>query len=290
MLSVIIPAHNEASYIRNCLDAVLASGEPPSSSEEAAKRHGAWRPSVEVIVVANACSDATAEVSREYTNAVEKRGWRLIVLDIEKGGKANALNAGDRAASGDILVYLDADVLVSPQLLAQLQVALGRPEPAYASGRLTITPAKSWVTRSYARLWLRVPYMADTVPGCGVFAVNTSGRARWGTFPDTWADDVFARLQFAPHERSEVSAPYQWPVTEGFPALVRVRRRQDIWTARLFQEFPALTRNEDKPVLGPARLLRLIAKDPLGFLVYASVSVAARVSRGGVGQHLSRGR
>ncbi len=49
-------------------------------------------------------------------------------------------------------------------------------------GQVAIT-AEGAVSRAYARLWARVPFMARGVPGCGLFALNAAGRARWGDWP-----------------------------------------------------------------------------------------------------------
>ncbi len=278
-LSVILPASNEARYIGPCLEALLASTGITSQSSDP----------VEVIVVANACRDETVPIARSFEATAAARGWRLVVLDLAEGGKLNALNVGDRAARGEIRVYLDADVIVSPPLLAELRAALDRPGPAYASGALRIAPARSRVSRAYGRLWARVPFMAEGVPGCGVFAVNAAGRARWGAFPDIISDDTFARLQFMPHERIGVAAPYDWPIVEGFSRLVRVRRRQDAGVAEIARRYPALIDNEGKAPVGATRGLLLALSDPLGFVAYAAVALAVRLPFGG-GGGWSRGR
>ncbi len=263
MLSVIIPANNEAAYIGPCLDALLASDAETSP--------------VEILVVANACADATVARARARAAAAARRGWRLEVIDLEKGGKLNALNVGDATATGGIRAYLDADVTVSPALIAGIAAALDRPDAAYASGKPEIPRARSWATRAYARIWRRLPFMTDGVPGCGLFAVNAAGRARWGEFPDIIADDVFVRLSFAPHERIGVAAPYQFPLIDGFRRLVRVRRRQNLGVAEVARLYPDLVRNEDKPPLGASGLLRLAAGDPVGFCVYCAVALAVRL-------------
>lgn len=263
MLSVIIPANNEAAYIGPCLDALLASDAETSP--------------VEILVVANACADATVARARARAAAAARRGWRLEVIDLEKGGKLNALNVGDATATGGIRAYLDADVTVSPALIAGIAAALDRPDAAYASGKPEIPRPRSWATRAYARIWRRLPFMTDGVPGCGLFAVNAAGRARWGEFPDIIADDVFVRLSFAPHERIGVAAPYQFPLIDGFRRLVRVRRRQNLGVAEVARLYPDLVRNEDKPPLGASGLLRLAAGDPVGFCVYCAVALAVRL-------------
>ncbi|WP_299129616.1 glycosyltransferase family 2 protein [uncultured Amaricoccus sp.] len=275
--SIILPASNEARYIGPCLEALLAS-----------TGIGDAHP-MEIIVVANACRDETVSIARGFAPVAAARGWRLVVLDLAEGGKLNALNAGDQAARGAIRVYLDADVIVSPALLAELRAALDRRGPAYASGAMRIAPSRSRVSRAYGRLWARVPFMAEGVPGCGVFAVNAAGRARWGAFPDIISDDTFARLQFTPEERIAVAAPYDWPIVEGFSRLVRVRRRQDAGVAEIARRYPALLENEGKAPVGASGGLRLALSDPIGFAVYAAVALAVRLPLGGAGGW-SRGR
>lgn len=276
-LSVIIPANNEEGYIAACLAALLASDFPGPDALR------------EIIVAANGCTDATVPLARRAIPAAEAAGWTLTVLDLPAPGKLGALNAADRAARGAARIYLDADILVTPALMGELRAALDRPEPTYASGRLTIPRARSWVTRAYSRIWLRVPFMTDCVPGCGVFAVNAAGRARWGDFPAIIADDTFVRLCFAPSERIAVPARFSFPMIEGFSRLVRVRRRQDAGVAEVAAKYPALMANDDKPAFGAGRLARLAVTDPVGLAVYLGVAIAVRLGRGGT-QAWSRGR
>ena len=267
--SVIIPASNEANYIGGTLENLLASRLEDARAAE--------RPPVEIIVVANGCTDDTVGAARRFEAAAAARGWRLIVLDVAEGSKLNALNVGDAAASGGIRIYVDADIRVGPTLLAELCAVLDRPQPAYASGRPAMAPAASWATRAYARTWKRVPFMTEGVPGGGVFAVNPAGRARWGAFPRVTADDTFVRLQFAPAERIGVPASYEFPMPEGFARLVRLRRRQDFGAREVARVYPDLARNDDKPRFGLGRAIRILASDPVGFGVYCAVALVARI-------------
>jgi glycosyltransferase involved in cell wall biosynthesis len=267
-VSILIPACNESGQIGACLAYLLAS-DPP--------RLGGAPAGVEVIVMANGCTDTTADEARATAPDLAARGWRLVVLDLPEGGKTRALNAGDRAASGAIRIYLDADVHVSPGLVAGLAAALDRPEAAHAGGEPRVRPGASRVTRAYGRFWMRLPFITEGVPGNAVFAVNAAGRARWGAFPDVVADDSFVRLHFAPHERHRVAASYDFPLAEGFRRLVPVRRRQDRGHADLLARFPALRRHAGGTHPGPGRLARLALADPAGFATYAAVAVAVRL-------------
>lgn len=266
VLSVIIPASNEAGYIGACLTALFASDPVPGGAE--------------AVVVANGCRDATADVARGLAGRAAAAGWRLLVLDLAEGGKIGALNAGDGAAQGAARAYLDADVRVSPGLMAALAGVLARPDPVYATGTAQVPRAQSAVTRAYARFWQRLPFAQGIAPGYGLFAVNAAGRARWQDFPAIISDDTWVRLQFTPAERVQVAPTYAWPMIEGFGALVRVRRRQDRGVAEIAARWPGLLAREGKAPLGAARLLRLALADPAGFATYAAVSLAVRLKRG----------
>jgi glycosyltransferase involved in cell wall biosynthesis len=272
LLSVIIPASNEEGYIGACLTALLAS-DPVAA---------------EVIVVANGCRDRTADVARGFAQAAAARGWGFEVIDLAQGSKPGALNAGDAAAKGAMRAYLDADVVVTPAVLAQLVAALAGDAPRYAGATPRIPRAQSAVTRAYARFWQGLPFAQSVAPGFGLFAVNAAGRARWGAFPAIISDDTFVRLQFSPDERVQVAASYDWPMIEGFAALTRVRRRQDAGMAEIAALYPEILGREGKVALGIGGILSRVLRDPVGFATYAAVSVAVRLGRKGPG--FTRGR
>ncbi len=274
MLSVIIPASNEERYIDRCLQALFACDVVGLQ--------------VEAIVVANGCRDRTADVARAQDSLARKAGWRLVVLDLVQGSKPGALNAGDRAASGDLRLYLDADIVVDRAVIRQFAAAMSGAKPVYVGATPVIPRAKSAVTRAYGRFWSRLPFAKSVAPGYGLFGVNATGRARWAEFPAIISDDTFVRLQFEPSERVQVSATYDWPMIEGFGALVRVRRRQDAGVRELDHKYPGLRDREGKVPLGGTELLRLALADPTGFMTYAAVSVMVRFKRGGAS--FTRGR
>lgn len=265
MLSVIIPASNEAVYIGACLTALFASG--PIGAE--------------VIVVANGCRDSTAKVARGFADQAAAAGWGFSVIDLAEGGKPNAINQGEAAARGTIFAYLDADVRVSPALMGQLIAALQTDAPTYATGTAHIPRAKTAITRAYARVWQRLPFARSNAPGYGLFAVNAAGRALWGQFPDIISDDTFVRLHFTPAQRLQTPALYDWPMIEGFTALTRVRRRQDAGVAEIAKAYPGLMANDSKGVLAKGDLIGMALRDPLGFAVYAGVSLAVRLRPNG---------
>lgn len=265
-LTIIVPANNEEAYLASCLRALLAS-EPTEAS-------------VQVLVIANACTDKTIEVARTFESAAESLGWMLQVIDLAQPGKLNAMNVGDDLAKGELRLYLDADVLVSPGLIRNLVAELvATSAPRYASGKAVVSQPKSAVTRAYSRFWQMLPFARSEAPGFGAFAVNAAGRARWGRFPDIISDDTYVRLLFAPQERKGVQATYEWPMVEGFKHLVKVRRRQDQGVKEIARRWPALLNNEGKSPVGLGDLMGMALREPLGFFVYAAITVAVRLQR-----------
>lgn len=260
-LSVLIPAHNESGEIAECLAAVFASDRLPNGIRG------------EVLVLANGCTDDTADIAR---NIAPAPGWDLTVLEIAEGGKLNALNRGDAQARGTVLTYLDADVRVSPKVLGQVYTVLATEVAGYASGQPEILGGASAFSRAYGRLWKRLPFATNGVPGFGLFAMNQHGRQRWQDWPAIIADDTFARLMFTPQERHAVADSYRWPLVQGFRNLVRVRRRQNEGVREIERLFPALLQNDDKFVPGKTEILRLFVTDPIGFSAYALVTLAVK--------------
>ncbi len=272
-LNIIIPASNEAALIGACLEALLASQITGG---------------LKAIVVANGCKDDTAKVAQGFADRFEELGWELEVIEVERGHKPSALNAGDAACGAGPRAYLDADVIVSPKLLAQICNIFAKNTPLYASGVVKIPQAHSFISRAYARIYAQVPFMNTGVPGCGLFAVNEAGRARWGDFPDIIADDTFVRLSFAPSERVGASATYFWPVVEGWGALLRVRQRQNAGVREIGEKYPELLANDDKPGFGASDTAKMALRDPIGFAVYGAIGLLAR--RPVSGESWSRGR
>lgn len=273
LCTIILPAHDEADYILPCLQGVLAQDHTGP---------------VHLIVAANGCTDATAELARSQAGAFANRGWFLRVEELPQGGKIGALNHADGCAQPGIRLYLDADIRMSPRLLSGLVAILDTPQPRYAGGRLVVAPAQSAISRAYARFWQKLPFVAQGVTGAGLFAVNAAGRARWGAFPQIISDDTFARLQFEEAERFLVDEPYEWPLVEGFKPLVRVRRRQDQGVAEIARLYPELPARQGHVRPGRAELMRLATADPLGFAAYAAVALAVRMGRNQ--QEWARGR
>ncbi|HCQ65625.1 MAG TPA: glycosyl transferase [Rhodobacteraceae bacterium] len=273
-VSVIVPAHNEAGYLGATLQALLASDIDGVEAQ--------------AVVVANGCTDTTAGIAQGFEAQARAAGWAFTVIDSAEGGKPLALDLGEAEATGRVLVYLDADVTLSPGVIGALARALDSAAPLYGGGTPIISRSPSAITRAYARIWTRLPFFETRAPGFGLFAMNRAGRARWETWPRVRGDDAFARLVFAPEERVQVPQTYEWPLSDGFVPLVRVRRRQDQGVREVMAFRPDLEANEDKAPLGAGGTLKLFLSDPVGWLVYAAVKLASKLPARG--ERWARGR
>jgi glycosyltransferase involved in cell wall biosynthesis len=204
--SVVIAAHNEAAVLGRCLDALLA--DPPPGR-------------FDVTVVANGCTDDTAGV------AGARPGVRVLTLPTP--GKAAALNAGDAAAAGFPRIYLDADIVLSPGSLPALVAALSDGSLlAAAPGRELDVTGRPLAVRAYYAINRRLPAFRDALFGRGVIALSQAGRARFDTFPELTADDLFLDSLYGPGEKREIAGAVSRVATPRRTAdlirrLVRVR-------------------------------------------------------------------
>jgi chlorobactene glucosyltransferase len=109
LVSIIVPARNEARNIERCVRSLLSTRYP----------------SVEIIVVDDASSDGTGDVAR----AIAASDSRLRVIDtpaLPTGwfGKQWACATGARAARGELLLFTDADTRHGDDLLPRAVNAL----------------------------------------------------------------------------------------------------------------------------------------------------------------------
>ena len=99
--SIIIPAHNEALVIEKTLSELIQAAP-----------HGLY----EIIVVCNACMDNTAKLVSQFND--------VKLLETDKASKTHALNLGDSIATGDIRIYMDADVTMKAKYIEKMIMVL----------------------------------------------------------------------------------------------------------------------------------------------------------------------
>lgn len=102
LVSICIPCFNAERYVAAALDSALAQ---------------TWQP-LEIIAVNDGSTDRTSEILESYRN----RGVKVIHQ--ENAGAASARNCAYLASSGDHMLFLDADDLISPNHVRALMAAL----------------------------------------------------------------------------------------------------------------------------------------------------------------------
>ncbi len=100
-VSAIVPVYNGAATIAEAIDSALAQSYA----------------GLEVIVVNDGSTDATAEVLKRYDG-------RIKVIDRPNGGIAAARNTGVAAANGEYLAFLDCDDIWAPTMVERTVAAL----------------------------------------------------------------------------------------------------------------------------------------------------------------------
>jgi glycosyltransferase involved in cell wall biosynthesis len=255
--AIIIPAHNEEAVVARCLRSL---------------RDDVGADSHEVILVANGCSDTTAEVARQ--------AWPDIdVVETDIASKSNALNLGDVRASSFPRFYMDADICLTPRAISIISARMAE------TGALAAAPAMQmrfvgspWPVRAYYRVWQELPYIREGMIGVGIYALSEEGRRRFDSFPGIMADDGYVRRLFEAHERlcvrecrSIVTAPSSlW-------GLIKIKTRSRLGGYELTEKFPELSENEPKDYTGAlSQVMRRPALWP-AVLVYLGVNLIARL-------------
>ncbi|SIO65118.1 Glycosyltransferase involved in cell wall bisynthesis [Singulisphaera sp. GP187] len=157
LISVVIPARNEAALIASTVGSVLRARD---RYREVCCDGGA----VEVIVVDNASDDGTADVLVRHTAE-----GGVLVATCSPRGAARARNLGARLASGRMLVFLDADTRLPPGALVRIAELVD--EQGYEAGITRLGALDGgWRVRCWWAFWNAVRRLplprAKAMPAC----------------------------------------------------------------------------------------------------------------------------
>jgi len=177
IVSVIVPAHNEAAGIEAAVRSIAASRRP-----------------VEIIVVDDGSTDGTADI-------VEALGLpQVTVIRQPNGGKPSALNTGIAAARGEIVVMVDGDTVFEQDTVERLIQPFADPAVGAVSGNTKVVNRGgvlgAWQHIEYVvgfnldRRLFDIAECMPTVPGAiGAFRIETLRRVG-GVSDDTLAEDT----------------------------------------------------------------------------------------------------
>jgi glycosyltransferase involved in cell wall biosynthesis len=149
-ISIIIPVYNGEKFLHRCLDAVI------SGSYE----------HYELIVVDDCSTDRSPDISRE-------KGAMVLKME-RQTGPAGARNLGAREARGEVLFFVDADVVVKRDTLERVaKTFMDHPDVTAVFGSYDDEPAEKNFISQYKNLFHRFVHQqarseAETFwAGCG---------------------------------------------------------------------------------------------------------------------------
>ena len=131
----VVPAHNEETVIRNLVESLVAQDYPKELYD--------------VYVIADNCTDATAEIAKEAGAKVLKR------FDEANKTKGHALNwfikqKIEEDADYDAMCVFDADNIVDKNFLKNMNKKLCQGEEVVQGYRDIKNPTDSWIASGYA--------------------------------------------------------------------------------------------------------------------------------------------
>lgn len=200
LVSVIVPAYNEAGVVGECITAILDSTYPNDR--------------LELIVVDDGSRDGTYYEVGTY-------GDRVARLRRENGGKHAALNLGLCCSSGSVIVTVDADSRPQQTAITRMVRCLEtNPSVGALSASVLPVPDRTpltamqrieYVLSSVNRRAFSLVGAVPVVPGClGVYR-RAALADTWGFDPDTITEDFDMTIQLLKNG---------WEVRQG-PGVVR---------------------------------------------------------------------
>lgn len=129
VVSIIIPVYNVESFVRECIESVMAQTTPEK---------------LECLIIDDCGSDCSMDIVRgtlnEYKGSIDFR----IITRSKNGGLSAARNTGIKEARGKYLYFLDSDDIITPDAIASLlDVADRWPQAQIITGKLKTFPTTS---------------------------------------------------------------------------------------------------------------------------------------------------
>jgi glycosyltransferase involved in cell wall biosynthesis len=130
-ISLVTPSYNQAPFIRRTIDSVLSQRGPFE---------------LDYKVIDGGSTDGTIEILQSY-------GDRLAWVSERDRGQVDAINRGLRAATGEVVGWLNSDDVLMPGALARVAEAFHeRPEAEWLHGRCMIIDehdreVRRWISR-----------------------------------------------------------------------------------------------------------------------------------------------
>jgi dolichyl-phosphate beta-glucosyltransferase len=192
-LTIVLPAYNEAERIGPALDELFGYlRRRGAEARDGAPGSGELPAAIEVLVVDDGSTDATADLVRGRPEYEAADGAFLRLLMVPHAGKGAAVRAGMLAARSSLVVFSDADMATPPDMLPLLVDALDDHDVALGS---RIQPDGSDMRKSqpwYRRMLGKAFHLLAAVWVVGPVKDTQCG---FKGFRRAAAQDLFARQQ-----------------------------------------------------------------------------------------------
>lgn len=100
LVSVIVPVYNGEKYLEKCLDSIISQTYP----------------SIQLIIIDDGSSDNTFEIAEDY----KMKHQNIEVIHKKNAGLPQARKTGIENATGDYIVFVDADDWIDPTMISVL--------------------------------------------------------------------------------------------------------------------------------------------------------------------------
>ena len=148
--SIIIPAYNEEKYLPRTLTSARDAVDKVESTGE-------------IIVVDNNSTDRTAEIAREFNVNIVFEKYNQI---------ARARNTGMRSAKGEYFIFLDADTILSPELLSAALENLSAGNCCGGGCKVEIDRPLTFTAKKFLNFWNWLSVKYSLAAGCFIYCTR----------------------------------------------------------------------------------------------------------------------
>ncbi len=235
LITIIIPAWNEEVGIIRTIKSVVQNSYPKK----------------EIVVINDGSTDKTGDLIRSFLSNNNNLRSKIKYYSQTNGGKGSALNLGVRAATGEIIVTVDADSILSKHALTNLIPYFEDPSISAVVGNVKISLNHSLIgflqyleylfgfyfKRAHAVLGAEyvfggacAAYRATVFKRIGYFStsnktedIEMSLRTRFSGFKCTYAEDVVCYTEGASTIKGLIDQRLRWKKGR-FDTFIRYRR------------------------------------------------------------------
>lgn len=236
-VSIVVPAYNEADNIAACANALIEQEFPDNDYE--------------IIVVDNNSSDNTLEIIKNFPvrNTIQY-----------KQGRAAAKNAGVKLATGDLIVFIDADCVATKKWLKNIVFAFDNPGIGCVAGE--IKPLRTDDLTAMERFLIekghlspehhmRHPFLPFVVTANAAYrreifdAIGLFDEGMFGEDADfSWRMQLHTNYKVAYAPEAVVFHPYEVKATDIF----KQKRRHAFGSVMLYKKYKQYRQAERKSV------------------------------------------